>query len=126
MRCWAGGIKAGYTIEPVAAVRGPCGTRIAPSGDWNSPTPPQIGVTTMPRTHLVWQSLTVAVFGLFIGSPAFGQDRRPPVAADKVAEELTRGPIHEAFGQPTVFNPQGGPIAPKAPPELIEEVPPEQ
>ena len=80
----------------------------------------------MLRTRFVWQSLTFVVLGLFIGSPAFGQDRRPPVAADQAAEELTRGPIHEAFGQPTVFNPQAGLIAPKAPPELIEEVPPDQ
>jgi len=39
---------------------------------------------------------------------------------------LTRGPIHEAFGQPTVFNPEPGPVVAKKPPELIEEVPPDQ
>jgi hypothetical protein len=41
-------------------------------------------------------------------------------------QELTRGPIHEAFGQPTVFNPVASPVVPKRPPELIDEVPPDE
>jgi WXXGXW repeat (2 copies) len=50
----------------------------------------------------------------------------PPAPAGDNAQELTRGPIHEAFGQPTVFNPEPGPAVAKKPPELIEEVPPDQ
>ncbi len=49
----------------------------------------------------------------------------PPVASDNV-EQLTRGPVHEAFGQPVSFNPTAGFIAPKAPPEAVEEVAPDQ
>lgn len=39
---------------------------------------------------------------------------------------LTRGPIHEAFGQPTVFNPKPGLLIPKKPPEPVEELPPDE
>ena len=41
------------------------------------------------------------------------------------AEVLGRGPVHEAFAQPLALA-QVGPVAPKAPPEPIEEQPPEQ
>jgi hypothetical protein len=39
---------------------------------------------------------------------------------------LTRGPVHEAFAEPVVFDPRPGLIAPKAPPAAIEEQPPDQ
>ncbi|HKA07243.1 MAG TPA: hypothetical protein VKD71_08285, partial [Gemmataceae bacterium] len=80
----------------------------------------------MRSVPFLWRLLTLVAAGVFFGAAAIAQERRPPVAADQVAEELTRGPIHEAFGQPTVFNPQAGSVAPKAPPEVIEEVPPDQ
>ena len=41
-------------------------------------------------------------------------------------EALTRGPIHEAFAEPVVFDPKPGPVVPKAAPEAIEELPPDQ
>ena len=40
-------------------------------------------------------------------------------------EVLTRGPVHEAFAA-TAEQPASGEIAPKAPPEPIEELPPDQ
>jgi len=40
-------------------------------------------------------------------------------------EVLTRGPVHEAFAEPVVFDPQAALVVPKAPPEAIEEQPPE-
>ncbi|MBL8822971.1 MAG: YXWGXW repeat-containing protein [Planctomycetia bacterium] len=39
---------------------------------------------------------------------------------------LTRGPIHEAFGQPTVFNPKPGLLIPQKPPQPVEELPPDE
>ncbi len=39
-------------------------------------------------------------------------------------QELTRGPIHEAFGRPVLFNPHPGPLASKEPPPPIDEIPP--
>ena len=39
---------------------------------------------------------------------------------------LTRGPLHEAFAEPVVYDPRPGPVVPKEPPQLVEEAPPEQ
>jgi WXXGXW repeat (2 copies) len=54
------------------------------------------------------------------------QAQAPPPGAGDAAQELTRGPIHEAFGQPAAFNPKPGQVIAKAPPEAIEELPPDQ
>ncbi|MCE9529723.1 MAG: hypothetical protein K8T89_01070 [Planctomycetes bacterium] len=43
----------------------------------------------------------------------------------KGVEELTRGPLHEAFGQPVVFDPQPGAVLDKQPPEPVDELPPD-
>jgi hypothetical protein len=39
---------------------------------------------------------------------------------------LTRGPVHEAFAETVAFSPQPGIVVSKAPPDPIQEVPPEQ
>lgn len=41
-------------------------------------------------------------------------------------EVMTRGPIHEAFANPVDFNPQTGAVIVNAPPEAIDELPPDQ
>jgi hypothetical protein len=41
-------------------------------------------------------------------------------------EVLTRGPVHEAFAETVTFDPEPGIVVSKAPPESIEELPPEQ
>jgi len=64
-------------------------------------------------------------FGGFI-LPVIAYAQDPPKPAAGEGEQLTRGPIHEAFGQPTAFDPEPGVIVPKAPPAAIEELPPEQ
>jgi len=72
---------------------------------------------------------TVAVLALLgMGFGAF-----PAVAAQKnvtAAEEgmdvLTYGPIHEAFAETVEFDPEPGIIIPKAPPDSIHEIPPDQ
>jgi hypothetical protein len=53
--------------------------------------------------------------------PNFGNQELP-----QGAEALTRGPVHEAFAAPVVFNPTAGVIAVKSPPAPIEELPPDQ
>ncbi len=45
---------------------------------------------------------------------------------DAGTQVLTRGPVHEAFAAVISFKPQAGIVVPKAPPEIIEEVPPDQ
>jgi len=42
------------------------------------------------------------------------------------AQVLTRGPVHEAFAGIVSFNPEPGVAVTKAPPDVIEEVPPEE
>jgi hypothetical protein len=37
----------------------------------------------------------------------------------------TRGPVHEAFAEPIMFEPEPGPLAPVAPPEPLNEIPPD-
>jgi WXXGXW repeat (2 copies) len=55
--------------------------------------------------------------------PVYSQ--APRDAQDGV-EALGRGPVHEAFAQPVDARPEPGPMAPKAPPPAIDEVPPDQ
>jgi hypothetical protein len=42
------------------------------------------------------------------------------------AEVQARGPVHEAFAEPTDLQPQPGPVVPKQPPDPIDELPPDQ
>lgn len=42
------------------------------------------------------------------------------------AQVLTRGPVHEAFAGMVTFNPEPGVVITKAPPNVIEEVPPDE
>jgi hypothetical protein len=47
----------------------------------------------------------------------------PPVATGFVVE--TRGPVHEAFAEPVLFDPTAGLVVPHSPPAPIDEVPPD-
>jgi hypothetical protein len=60
-----------------------------------------------------------------VSNRAFAVQPSAPDAEDGV-EVLTRGPVHEAFAETVTFNPEPGIVVPKAPPEAIEEVPPDQ
>jgi hypothetical protein len=56
-----------------------------------------------------------------------GDERTPLVTGDEQGVQvLTRGPVHEAFAGVVTFNPEPGVVVPKAPPELIEELPPDE
>ncbi|MDX2037331.1 MAG: hypothetical protein SFX72_11830 [Isosphaeraceae bacterium] len=63
------------------------------------------------------------------------QDERllpPPPALDAPGfddadvEVLTRGPVHEAFAEPVVFDPKPSPLITQAPPPSVEEIPPDE
>jgi hypothetical protein len=47
-------------------------------------------------------------------------------ASENGVEELTRGPVHEAFAASVSYNPEPGILVRSAPPTLIEEIPPDQ
>ena len=68
-------------------------------------------------------SQTIHCFlGLLGNVPAL----RRPKRRLTLFHELLQGPLHEAFGQPVVFNTQPGIIVPKRPPDPIEEMAPDQ
>src|SRR5262245_22892451 len=62
-----------------------------------------------------------AIIGIGFLSPV-----RVCAQQEPALEELARGPIHEAFGQPVTFDPQPGVILDKKPPDPVEEMPPDQ
>jgi len=76
------------------------------------------------RSH-IWTLLASSLIaaGCLVNSPsAFAEDNVP-----EGGEILGRGPIHEAFAQPLEERAgQAAPVVPKAPPDPIEELPPEQ
>jgi hypothetical protein len=47
-----------------------------------------------------------------------------PSQVDPNLQVLTQGSVHEAFGQPVLFNPGPNPIIPNKPPAAVEELPP--
>jgi hypothetical protein len=50
----------------------------------------------------------------------------PPVEETSGVEVQARGPVHEAFAQPTEDQPQPGPIVAREPPPALDELPPDQ
>jgi hypothetical protein len=65
----------------------------------------------------------------FISSGSSQQPAPPegqPPADAPGTETLTRGPVHEAFAGIVTFNPEAGVVVTKAPPDPIEEAPPEE
>lgn len=73
---------------------------------------------------------------LLSATPLFAQLEAPPDApaspatADQAVsaegEVYNRGPLHEAFATPSTNDPLESPVIPQAPPELIDEVPPDE
>jgi hypothetical protein len=80
------------------------------------------------RKLIRWSLWPAALAGMIViaHQPASGQDDGDGVATEAGLQELTRGPIHEAFAEPVVFDPKPGPVVKKEPPQPIEEIPPEQ
>jgi len=58
------------------------------------------------------------------GQSVFAQQEQ--MDAEDGVQVLTRGPVHEAFAEIVTFDPQPGIKVSKAPPNSIEELPPEQ
>lgn len=82
----------------------------------------------MYTTRIASWCITAALLAISIAvgfNQAAALQRGPANVADG-AEVLTRGPVHEAFAETVTFDPEPGFIAPKTPPNPIEEVPPEQ
>jgi hypothetical protein len=68
----------------------------------------------------------LAVFGAGLGSNKAIAQPRGRSDVEEGVQVLTRGPVHEAFAETVTFNPEPGIVVTRAPPEAIEELPPEQ
>lgn len=69
----------------------------------------------------MYRTFVAAFVGLFAVLALTAQEPNP-----LEPEILTRGPIHEAYATSPSAAPQPGPLAAKAPPELIDELPPDE
>jgi len=84
------------------------------------------------RLHILASPVVLAGLGtlLLIQSPARTQPAPPPPPAPPAASDqydvLTRGPVHEAYAAPVDYQPEPGPVADKAPPAPIDELPPDE
>ena len=74
-----------------------------------------------PKFHLALGILALGTISWATGSLA-GQDADP----NEGVEVLARGPLHEAFAAAMTFSPQARLTVKTAPPEAIEEMPPDQ
>lgn len=80
--------------------------------------------TARQATQLYLIAVLVGLIGL--NWATLSSRAQPSGNATPGAEVLTRGPVHEAFAGMVTFNPEPGIVISKAPPELIEEIPPEE
>ncbi|MCG6881445.1 MAG: hypothetical protein LJE96_20160 [Deltaproteobacteria bacterium] len=72
----------------------------------------------------IWLFALLGLLGSTLGAfPAVAAENSPD---EEQIDVLAHGPIHEAFAETIAFDPEPGIIVPKVPPELINEVPPEQ
>ena len=71
------------------------------------------------RSTTILMSAVVVWLG---GVAARADEPQPPAGIEIQA----RGPVHEAFADPALANPEPGPVAPKKPPEAVPEIPPDQ
>jgi hypothetical protein len=70
--------------------------------------------------------VALATFGPALGPRAIVAAEKTATVPEEDVQVLASGPIHEAFAQAVALDPEPGITAPKPPPELIEEIPPDQ
>lgn len=68
----------------------------------------------------------LAVIGIGSGLDKAALAQQGQADFEQGVEVLTRGPVHEAFAETVTFDPRPGMVAAKAPPNAIEELPPDQ
>ena len=71
--------------------------------------------------------LATGLLALFAWQPTHAQKTAaPPDQIPAGIEVQARGPVHEAFAQPVDLKPEPSPPVPKKPPELVNELPPDE
>ena len=74
-----------------------------------------------------WCAVTaLAMFGAHVDWDSAAVAQQNQISAEDGVQVLTRGPVHAAFAETVTFDPQPGIVVPKAPPQAIEELPPDQ
>ena len=92
----------------------------------NSPISPVDGNTRAARS-LFRRAFSTLLAGFISVSLPVAISRAQPSSYEAEGEEvLTRGPVHEAFAAVVSYNPAPGIVVKTRPPELIEELPPEE
>jgi hypothetical protein len=70
--------------------------------------------------------VALTAFGLGFGPRLIIAAEISTQLPEEDVQVLASGPIHEAFAEAVALDPEPGIVSPKAPPALIEEIPPEQ
>ncbi len=70
--------------------------------------------------------VALTAFGLGFGPRSIIAAEISAQVPEEDVQVLASGPIHEAFAEAVALDPEPGIVSPKAPPALIEEIPPEQ
>jgi len=82
------------------------------------------------KVHYLTVLGSLGLAGLLSLYSAASSQQPPPdggnAAAQEGVEVMARGPVHEAFAEPSVRSPRPSPAIPKQPPAPIEEMPPDQ
>jgi hypothetical protein len=81
------------------------------------------------KVHYLTVLGSLGLAGLLSLYSAASSQQPPPDggnAAQEGVEVMARGPVNEAFAEPSVRSPRPSPVIPKQPPDPIEEMPPDQ
>ncbi|MEJ2657016.1 MAG: YXWGXW repeat-containing protein [Desulfobacterales bacterium] len=70
--------------------------------------------------------VALTVFGLGVCPPPITAAEKSASVPEEGVQVLASGPIHEAFAEAVAFDPEPGIVASKAPPPVIEEIPPDK
>jgi hypothetical protein len=70
--------------------------------------------------------IVLATIGITVGLNHLATAQQTTSGDSDGMELLTRGPVHEAFAETIVFDPEPGIVTPNAPPDPIEEIAPDQ
>src|SRR3972149_4100307 len=87
------------------------------------------GASIMKECHVSKLCIVAALAALGTGlglSKAQSVQPPPRPGGEEGVQVLTRGPVHEAFAETVTFDPEPGIVVAMAPPNPIEEVPPDQ
>jgi hypothetical protein len=79
-----------------------------------------------PRRLSVWGLAIAQAVLIGLAASVTMSKAEESMTEDEGVQVLTRGPVHEAFAEIVTYNPEPGVIVEKAPPEPIEELPPEE